>query len=44
MADDQSPVIEVPPGRFVLRVAWIAARLMMAYYLGHSDFFFYQGF
>jgi hypothetical protein len=29
---------------FALRVAWIAARIILVYYLGHSDFFFYQGF
>lgn len=44
MADDLSPVTEVPFGRFVVQIAWIAARFMMAYYLGHSDYFFYQGF
>jgi hypothetical protein len=44
MADDVSPVANLTSGRFVLQVAWIAARLTMAFYLGHSDTFFYQGF
>ena len=44
MADDLSPVTVLTPGRFILRVAWIAARLIMGYYLGHTGSFFYQGF
>jgi hypothetical protein len=31
-------------GRFFVRVAWIAVQLVLVYYLGHSDNFFYQGF
>jgi hypothetical protein len=46
MADDLSTVTtnDLTAGRFVLRVAWIAARLMMGFYLGSADSFFYQGF
>ncbi len=29
---------------FVARAALAAAGIVLAYYLGHSDFFFYQGF
>jgi hypothetical protein len=44
MADTLSPVTVLTPGRFILRVAWIAARLIAAYYLGHTATFVYQGF
>jgi hypothetical protein len=39
------PTVKPPSlGRYALRVAWISARLLLAYYLGHADVFFYQGF
>jgi hypothetical protein len=44
MDADVSPVNPPGPGRYALWVAWICARLVLAYYLGHPDVFFYQGF
>ncbi len=44
MATDISPVKTDGPVRYALWVAWICARLVLAYYLGHADVFFYQGF
>lgn len=40
-ADDDPPM-----GRaeFLARAARAALMIVMAYYLGHSDYFFYQGF
>ncbi len=35
----------VAPGRFVLRVVWIAIRLLLVFYLGQPGLrFFYQNF
>jgi predicted secreted protein len=43
--DASVPAVTAPSfGRFVLRVAWISARILLAFYLGHADVFFYQGF
>ena len=38
--DDPPP----PLGQLIARVAWIVLQVGLAYYMGHSDFFFYQGF
>jgi hypothetical protein len=36
---------DLPLGRFVLRLLWVAVRLVACAYLGHSGAeFFYQGF
>jgi hypothetical protein len=41
---DESPG-RVPPCRFVLRVVWVAIRLLLAFYLGQPGVrFFYQAF
>jgi hypothetical protein len=44
MADDVPQLRELTTGRFVMRVAWVAIQLLLAFYLGHSGSFFYQGF
>ena len=44
MDADVPPVKPMSTGRYALWVAWIAACLVLAYYLGHPDVFFYQGF
>jgi hypothetical protein len=31
-------------GPFIARVAWIVLQVGLAYYVGHADIFFYQGF
>ncbi len=37
--------LEMPLGVFVLRVLWIAAQLILVYYLGNAGtLFFYQNF
>jgi hypothetical protein len=46
MDADVPPVSDPATGpvRYTLWVAWICVRLALAYYLGHPDVFFYQGF
>ncbi|WP_422925775.1 hypothetical protein [Singulisphaera sp. PoT] len=40
-----APYLEMPLGRFLLQSLWIAARLILVYYLGNSGaLFFYQNF
>jgi hypothetical protein len=34
----------LPRGQLVARVAWVVLQVGLAYYLGHPDVFFYQGF
>jgi uncharacterized BrkB/YihY/UPF0761 family membrane protein len=36
--------LPLPLGRFIARVAWIVLQVGLAYYIGHADVFFYQGF
>lgn len=39
------PVIGIPAGRLVLRVMWVAVRLVMvSYFGGRGAQFFYQGY
>jgi hypothetical protein len=41
VSGDNAPV---PLGELLARVSWIVLQFALAYYLGHPDVFFYQGF
>jgi hypothetical protein len=36
--------LPLPLGQLIARVAWIVLQVGLAYYIGHVDIFFYQGF
>jgi hypothetical protein len=41
MTPDDPPMSRA---QFLARAALAATQILLAYYLGHSDYFFYQGF